>query len=158
MFLHVNESGHMPGTRFWEAKTLSEMTRAEWESLCDGCGLCCLRKLEHSDTGEILYTDVACHLLDGETCRCTRYARRLELVDDCIGLTPDRLDALRWMPRTCAYRLVAAGQPLPDWHPLISGTPQSVHAAGISARGRCTSEAFVHDDEVEERVVDWVSA
>jgi uncharacterized cysteine cluster protein YcgN (CxxCxxCC family) len=153
-----NESAPAPARPFWQTKTLAEMTRAEWESLCDGCGLCCLRKLEDSDTGEIVYTNVACRLLDCDTCRCTRYERRLELVDDCIGLTPERLDELRWMPSTCAYRLVDAGRPLPDWHPLISGKTASVHEAGISARGRCVSERHVHEDEVEDRIVGWVSA
>lgn len=158
MNMQNNESAHGATKPFWETKTLLEMTREEWESLCDGCGLCCLRKLEDADTGQVVYTDVSCRLLDTGTCRCTRYSRRLDLVDDCIGLARDRLDQLQWMPVTCAYRLLDGGQSLPDWHPLISGTPQSVHDAGISVRGRCTSEAFVHDDEVETRIVDWVSA
>jgi uncharacterized cysteine cluster protein YcgN (CxxCxxCC family) len=143
---------------FWETKSLAEMSRAEWESLCDGCGRCCLRKLEDEETGAIAYTDVACRLLNRATCRCTRYAQRLTLVEDCVGLAPGDRDKLKWMPSTCAYRLLDAGEPLPDWHPLIAGSDQSVHAAGISVRGRCTSEEFVHDDDIESRIVFWVSA
>ena len=143
-------------TEFWKTKRLEELTQAEWEALCDGCGLCCLRKLEEEDTGRIHYTDVACRLLDVRACRCRRYARRLELVDDCVGLSPDRLDELRWMPTTCAYRLRAEGRELPDWHPLVSGDPSSVHRAGISVRGKAVSEQFVHPDEIEKRVVPWV--
>ena len=142
---------------FWETKSLGEMTREEWESLCDGCGLCCLRKLEDEESGEIAYTDVACRLLDCETCRCTDYRRRHALVDDCVALTPGDLKPLRWMPSTCAYRLLDEGRGLPDWHPLVTGSDRSVHAAGISVRGRCVSEAHVDEDEIEARVVDWVS-
>jgi uncharacterized cysteine cluster protein YcgN (CxxCxxCC family) len=142
---------------FWERKTLAEMSREEWESLCDGCGLCCLRKLEYEDTGEIAYTDVACRLLDCETCRCRDYARRQALVPDCIALGPGDREQLRWMPSTCAYRRLDEGRGLPDWHPLVSGTSASVHAAGISVSGRCVSEAHVHEDEIEMRVVSWVS-
>jgi hypothetical protein len=141
---------------FWETKTLAELSVDEWESLCDGCGRCCLRKLEDEETGEVAYTDVACRLLDCETCRCRRYGERLSLVDDCIGLTPGDEAQLAWMPSTCAYRLVAAGKPLPDWHPLVSGCAETVHAAGISVRGRCTSELHVHEDEIESRIVGWV--
>jgi len=132
------------------------MSLREWESLCDGCGRCCLRKLEDEDTAEIAYTDVACRLLDRESCRCTHYAQRLELVPDCVALTADDPTPLSWMPSTCAYRLVAAGQALPDWHPLVSGSADSVHAAGISVRGRCVSEENIAEDDLPERLVDWV--
>jgi uncharacterized cysteine cluster protein YcgN (CxxCxxCC family) len=142
---------------FWERKSLDEMTQREWESLCDGCGRCCLRKLEDEDTGEIAYTDVACRLLDRTSCRCTRYAQRTTLVDDCVALTPDDRLTLGWMPSTCAYRLLDEGKPLPDWHPLVSGSAESVHTAGISVRGRCLSEADVHEDEIPERLIDWIS-
>lgn len=125
---------------FWRRKGLTEMTVEEWESLCDGCGKCCLNKLEDIDTGELSYTNVACRLLDLGTCRCTRYAARSRLVPDCVTLTPENVGALRWMPSTCAYRLIAEGKPLADWHPLISGDPDSVHRAGVSVRGRAISE------------------
>ena len=142
---------------FWENKTLAELDREEWESLCDGCGRCCLRKLEDEATGEIAYTDVACRLLDCSSCRCRNYSRRLSLVSDCVGLTPANLERLRWMPSTCAYRLLFEGKPLPAWHPLISGSADSVHEAGISVAGRCVPETWVHEDEIETRIVDWVT-
>lgn len=143
--------------RFWETKKLTEMTSQEWESLCDGCAQCCLAKIEDVDTAEVHYTDVVCRFLDTGKCRCTEYARRTELVPDCVRLTPENLDQLPWMPPTCAYRLLAEGQPLPAWHPLVSGDPKSVHAAGISVRGRCISEEFVHEDDLLQRIVDWQS-
>jgi uncharacterized cysteine cluster protein YcgN (CxxCxxCC family) len=146
----------MTRKRFWEHKSLAQMNRREWESLCDGCGRCCLRKLEDEDTGEIAYTAVACRLLDRESCRCTDYPRRLARVDDCVGLQPGDLEPLRWMPSTCAYRLLAEGQPLPDWHPLVSGSDETVHTAGISVRGRCLSEVHVAEEEIPERLIDWV--
>ena len=141
---------------FWETKGLAELSRDEWESLCDGCGRCCLRKLEDADTGEVVYTDVACRLLDCDSCRCRNYAKRLDLVEDCVALTPSDTKQLEWMPSTCAYRLLDAGKPLPDWHPLISGSAKSVHAAGISVRGRVVSEEFVHADDADSRLVGWI--
>ncbi|MGV6807217.1 MAG: YcgN family cysteine cluster protein [bacterium] len=141
---------------FWECKTLSDMNREEWESLCDGCAKCCLVKLEDEDSGEIHYTKVVCKLLDQENCRCTNYAERNKLVPECLWLTPAHLDELEWLPTTCAYRLLHEGKPLPDWHPLISGNPDSVHEAGISVRGRVLSEEFVHPDGLEEHIVRWV--
>jgi uncharacterized protein len=140
---------------YWERKSLAELTDEEWESLCDGCGKCCLRKLEDADTGEIHYTDVACRLLDTKRCRCRRYADRRELVADCATLTPSTVTAFGWLPSTCAYRLLAEGKPLEWWHPLVSGDPDTVHRAGVSIKGRTTSEAHVHDDELEGRIVDW---
>lgn len=137
---------------FWERKTLEEMTAAEWESLCDGCGLCCLKKLENEDNGEVLYTDVSCKLLDTDACRCTRYERRAELVPDCIKLTPHNIQALRWMPTSCAYRRLHEGKPLAPWHPLVSGDAESVHRAGISIRGQAISESWVHEDDLAQRI------
>jgi uncharacterized cysteine cluster protein YcgN (CxxCxxCC family) len=125
---------------FWERKSLAEMTEQEWESLCDGCGKCCLHKLEDIDTGEIEFTNVVCRLMDMGTCRCSRYADRARLMPDCVILTPDNLERLNWMPSTCAYRLLNEGKQLFDWHPLVSGDPDSVHRAGISIRGRAISE------------------
>ena len=140
---------------FWRAKKLDEMDPAEWESLCDGCGRCCLNKLEDMDTGEIAWTDVACRLLDGQTCRCTSYADRQSFVPDCIPLDPGTVRELSWLPPTCAYRLVAEGRDLYWWHPLISGDADSVHAAGISVRGRTVSESDWPVETLEERVVAW---
>jgi len=145
----------VPDTPFWKRKTLEEMSRAEWESLCDGCGKCCLVKLQDPDTDEISYTDVACKLLDGATCRCTDYARRKRRVPDCVVLSPAVVADLAWMPTTCAYRLLREGQDLAWWHPLVSGDPATVHEAGISVRGRVISEALVEDAELAEHVVDW---
>ena len=124
---------------FWKAKTLEEMSEAEWESLCDGCGKCCLSKLEDEDSGEIHFTSVACRLFDAGTCRCSDYANRLSRVHDCVGLTPANVGTISWLPSTCAYRLVAEGHDLYWWHPLVSGDPMSVHEAGVSMRGRITA-------------------
>lgn len=125
---------------FWRVKTLHEMSREEWESLCDGCGKCCLHKLQYEDTGEVQYTNVACRLLDIGSCRCSRYDERQRHVPDCVALMPDQVLELGWLPSTCAYLLVATGQPLAWWHPLVSGDPASVHAAGQSVRGRVIPE------------------
>lgn len=138
---------------FWRRKTLEEMDREEWEALCDGCARCCLIKLEDEPTGEVAYTDIACRLLDHGTCRCTRYAERTRLVPDCVDLTPAAVRRLGWLPATCAYRLVAEGRDLYWWHPLVSGDPETVHAAGISVRGRVVPEGRGHDPE--DRIVDW---
>lgn len=143
----------MSGTRFWETKPLSELTPDEWESLCDGCGKCCLHKLEDEDTGEIAYTNVACRLLDIGTCRCSAYEQRHRLVPDCVKITPDNIREHAWLPQTCAYRLLAEGKPLAWWHPLVSGNPETVHEAGISVRGRSVSERRAGD--LEDHVVDW---
>ena len=123
---------------FWKTKTLDEMSPAEWESLCDGCGKCCLAKLEDEDTGDIYFTSVGCRLFDAGSCRCTDYANRLERVADCVRLTPQNVRTIPWLPSTCAYRLVVEGRDLQWWHPLISGHYQTVHDAGISVRGRVT--------------------
>lgn len=141
---------------FWQRKSLAEMTDVEWESLCDGCGRCCLVKLEDEDTAETYFTDVGCRLLDGQTCRCRDYAHRSEKVDDCVRLTPKVVHEIKWLPPTCAYRLLDEGKDLYWWHPLVSGDPDTVHQARISVRGRVRdSEDDVPDETLEDRIVDW---
>ncbi len=138
---------------FWRRKTLAEMTRGEWESLCDGCAKCCLDKLQDDDTGEISYTEVACRLLDLGTCRCTDYANRKRFVPDCVVLTPRTVARLTWLPSSCAYRLISEGRDLEWWHPLVSGDPETVHRAGVSVRGRAVPEAVAGD--LEDHIVHW---
>ena len=140
-------------TRFWEHKTLQQMTREEWESLCDGCGRCCLHKLEDEDTGEISHTNVACRLLNLGTCRCKDYAARRDHVPDCVQLTPEAVADLSWLPSTCAYRLLSEGKDLPWWHPLVSGDPGTVHTAGISVRGRAVAENRA--GPLDHHIVTW---
>ena len=142
--------------KFWETKTLRQMSSEEWESLCDGCARCCLHKLEDEESEEVFYTDVACQYLEQDACRCTEYQDRNRLVPNCVWLTPDDVDTFHWLPTTCAYRLIAEGKALPSWHPLVSGRAESVHEAGISVAGRCVSEAFVHDEDFEDRIIRWV--
>jgi uncharacterized cysteine cluster protein YcgN (CxxCxxCC family) len=140
---------------FWRRYSLGELTRAEWEALCDGCGKCCLVKLEDEATGEVVYTDVACRLLDLGTCRCGNYPLRRQLVAGCVSMTEENLEeVLAWMPATCAYKLVHAGRDLESWHPLISGDPESVHRAGVSLRGRMVAEYEVTEEEWPEHVVE----
>ncbi len=139
---------------FWRTQKLEEMTAGEWESLCDGCGLCCLNKLEEEDTGEITFTSSACEYLNLESCRCADYANRRDNVPECVTLTPELVRRLAWLPDSCAYRLVAEGRDLYGWHRLVSGDAQSVHAAGISTRGRCASERSGED--LEDCLIDWV--
>jgi uncharacterized protein len=143
---------------FWREKSLSELSDAEWESLCDGCARCCLIKLEDDDTGELHFTDLVCNLLDLGSCRCTGYPDRHRLVPDCIEFDADLAQTLHWLPDTCAYRLVAEGEELPGWHPLVSGRAESVHEAGISVRGRVQHQSRVAEDEHVLHVVRWVSA
>ncbi|RJF93737.1 YcgN family cysteine cluster protein [Sphingomonas cavernae] len=137
---------------FWESKTLDAMSRAEWESLCDGCGKCCIHKLEDEETGELHPTNVACKLLDRHSGQCTNYKHRRAFVPECVRLTPARLREIDWLPDTCAYRLLDEGKPLPEWHPLITGDPESVHKAGISVRGWTVSETEA--GELELHIVD----
>ena len=142
---------------FWETKTLDEMTRQEWESLCDGCGRCCLIKLEDEDNGDVFFTDVGCQLLDHTSCQCRHYEERLQHVPDCIVLTPGLVTKTDWLPMTCAYRLIAEGETLFSWHPLVSGDPNSVHRAGISVRGCVISETEVKEQDLEEHVIHWIN-
>jgi len=143
------------GEPFWRTKTLDDLTPREWESLCDGCGRCCLNKLEYEETGEIEWTDLACELLDGESCRCRDYKHRHEKVPGCIALTPKSVRKLNWLPPTCGYRLVAEGRDLYWWHPLVSGDPETVHHAGISVRGRTESEVGMTIEDFEDHIVEW---
>ncbi len=137
---------------FWETKDLAEMSDTEWESLCDSCGQCCLFKLEDADTGEYALTDVACRFLDHDSCQCSDYANRQRNVPDCVKVTATNIAELRWMPETCAYRLLAEGKPLFPWHPLVSGDPESVHTDGASVRGKAINEDMV--DDLEDHVIE----
>lgn len=138
---------------FWQTKRLDQMTVAEWESLCDGCGKCCLEKLQDTDTGEICYTNVACKLLDTQSCRCRDYRNRQRIVATCRKLTPQNVRQLTWLPSTCAYRLLAFGQPLADWHPLVCGDRERVHTAGQSVRGRAVPARSA--GRLESHIVTW---
>lgn len=140
---------------FWKTKTLAEMSEAEWESLCDGCGKCCLHKLEDVDTGDIAFTNVACRLLDLDSVQCRDYPNRKRHVPDCVKLGVREASSLSWLPDSCSYRLVARGQSLPDWHPLVTGDPGSVHKAGASVRGKIVSEDEIGD--LEDYVTGWLS-
>ena len=141
--------------RFWERKPLDKMSQKEWEALCDGCGKCCLNKLEDEDSGEVALTRVACRLLDDESCRCAHYESRHHFVPDCLVLRPDNLDLhAYWLPQTCAYHLLWLGKPLPEWHPLITGTQQSVHDAGISVSGMTVSEFDTPLEEWEDHIIE----
>jgi uncharacterized protein len=144
------DSGEEP---FWRRKSLGKMTPEEWESLCDGCAKCCLHKLEDARSGEISCTNVACRLLDTETCRCANYEQRSHLVDDCVRLHAGNVRELTWMPSTCAYRLIAEGKDLPQWHHLVSGDPEAVHQAGRSVKGRVVFEEQAGD--LWDHVVKW---
>ena len=141
--------------RFWERKTMAQMSQDEWEALCDGCGKCCLNKLEDEDNGEVVLTNIACRLLDDSTCRCAQYDIRHQFVPECIVLTASNIpEHLYWMPQTCAYRLVHEGRPLEDWHPLISGHANSVHAAGVSVKDKTVPEFEIDEDDWEEHVIE----
>ncbi|MDL2274930.1 YcgN family cysteine cluster protein [Desulfosarcina sp. OttesenSCG-928-G10] len=137
-----------PASPFWKTVPLHRMTRDQWESLCDGCGRCCLQKFQDGKTGKVTYTWVSCYLLDTQTCHCTHYLNRAERVPDCLHLTPELVPRLRWLPTTCAYRRIFEGKDLEPWHPLVSGDPESVHKAGISIRNKAMPETCVHPDDV----------
>ena len=149
----IDHSGLRP--RFWETVAMDRLSKPEWEALCDGCGKCCLNKLEDEDTGEVALTRLACRLLDDESCLCSQYPIRHQFVPECIVLTPKALrDNLYWLPQTCAYRLVVEGRPLYPWHPLISGDPETVHEAGVSVRGLTIPEFEVGEDDWEDHIIE----
>jgi uncharacterized cysteine cluster protein YcgN (CxxCxxCC family) len=139
---------------FWEIKSLNEMTSHEWELLCDGCGRCCLHKLEAEETGKVRYTSVACRLLDIETCRCLRYNERRKIVPDCRILEPDTVGLYRWLPTSCAYRRLSEGNGLEWWHPLVSGDLETVHEAGMSVRDKIISERSINENDLEAYIMD----
>ncbi|SLN24699.1 hypothetical protein PEL8287_01138 [Roseovarius litorisediminis] len=149
----IDRTGLSP--RYWETTRLNRMTQKEWEALCDGCGKCCLNKLEDDETGEVALTRIACRLLDNASCLCAQYPIRHQFVPECISLTPQNLDKnLYWMPETCAYKLLHQGKPLFDWHPLISGDPQSVHDAGVSMQHRTLPEFEIDEDDWEDHIIE----
>lgn len=141
---------------FWQRKRLEDMTAAEWESLCDGCGKCCLVKLEEEQTGEVYYTELACSQMDTATCQCQSYGNRQQVVPECTVLTPDNIGQFHWLPYTCAYRTLAEDRPLPEWHPLRSGDPDTVHQAGVSVAHRVTPADQVPQEDWQEHIIHWV--
>lgn len=141
---------------FWQSKSLEQMSSEEWEQLCDGCGKCCLHKLEDEDSQEIAYTRVICRYFDESSCRCQVYSTRKSLVPTCVILKPTNLKDLPWMPSTCAYRLLYEGKELPTWHPLISGNREAIEESGNAVSGKVISEEFVHEDGYDEHLVKWV--
>ncbi len=149
----ANTDGSVP---FWERKPLEAMTTEEWESLCDGCGRCCTHKLEDADTGDVYSTQVACRLLDCSSCLCSDYPNRLKTVPDCLQVTPEIARNSDWLPKSCAYRRIAEGRGLAWWHPLVSGSRETVHTAGISVSGRVLPEPIVAPEDYEDHIVDWI--
>ena len=151
---HASQMTAIHEKPFWVTTALEQMSPQQWESLCDGCGKCCLHKLEDEDTAEVFYTDIACRYLSAD-CRCQYYSQRAEKVAACLTLRPQDLKQVTWLPSTCAYRLVAEGKPLFAWHPLVSGHSDSVHKAGQSVKGRVVAEAVVDENDYEDHVVFW---
>ena len=141
---------------FWQTKTLKQMTQQEWESLCDGCGKCCLVKLEDYDTAEIYHTNIACKLLDINSCRCSDYTGRQQLVDDCVRLDSQNIQSIQWLPDSCSYKLIDQGKPLPDWHHLLTGSRHTVHQVGASVKQFAVSELEVKQSDIEEHIIQWV--
>jgi uncharacterized cysteine cluster protein YcgN (CxxCxxCC family) len=140
---------------FWKQKDLADMDRTEWEMLCDGCGKCCLFKLEYKELHEVRYTNVACQYLNILTCRCKSYWNRHALVAGCMVLDSSRVQQFYWLPRTCTYRLLYEGKELPEWHHLVSGDPDTIHKLGHSVKGKVISEEFIHPKQLAEHVTDW---
>jgi len=141
---------------FWERKTLAEMNPDEWESVCDGCARCCLHKLEDEDDGEVYYTAVVCRYLDQDSCRCSDYVNRHTNVPNCVELTPDRVEAFKWLPTTCAYRMLSEGRGLAEWHPLVTGSRDAMMTFGIAVTGKVLDESYVHEDDYQEQIIHWV--
>jgi hypothetical protein len=141
---------------FWQEKTFVEMDQGEWESLCDGCARCCMIKLQDDETEEVFYTSIVCDLLDQDVCQCTRYPERHALVENCVQLSPAKVAEFSWLPTTCAYRTLAEGRDLQWWHPLVSGSPDTVHEAEISVRGKVVAESQVHEDDQQDMIIHWV--
>ncbi|MDT8878575.1 YcgN family cysteine cluster protein [Halomonas saccharevitans] len=139
--------------RFWERFDLQELTDEEWEALCDGCGQCCLLKFQDEESGDLAVLNVACELLDIQSCRCSDYDNRFEKVPDCTQLTPERIDDFRWLPKSCAYRRVAEGRKLAAWHPLIAGGSERMHRKGVSVRSFAVSQREVPEEELEEHII-----
>lgn len=144
------------GQAFWQTTPLAEMTREQWESLCDGCGQCCLHKLEDEESEEVFYTDIACEFLNLKTCQCSDYVNRKNIEPNCMVLTPELVSRCDWLPASCAYRLLEEGKPLEQWHPLLSGKSTSVHESGVSIAGVALSAKYIHPDDYEERIIHWV--
>ncbi|MGB0895173.1 MAG: YcgN family cysteine cluster protein [Parashewanella sp.] len=138
---------------FWETKSLSEMTTDEWESLCDGCGKCCLNKIIDDETDELFYTDAACRLLDVKTCECKHYSTRFDYVPDCTVVTLEKLPEMDWLPESCAYRRLFLGKQLPKWHPLIAGTKKKMHRKEMSVKNKAVNEK--HIKNLEDHIVMW---
>ncbi len=145
----------MPKNEFWKTTPLHQLDKHQWESLCDGCGKCCVLKLEDIDNGDVHYTDVSCKLLDCQTAKCTKYNERKKYVPDCVLLTPNNLSVLSWMPKSCAYRLVYENKDLPNWHPLVTGRPDSTLLAGHSVAARVVSEGCVVEDDLPDHITKW---
>ncbi len=144
-----------PKKNFWDRKNLTEINKIEWESLCDGCARCCLLKLEDEESGKIFFTDVACKLLNTNSCRCRSYTNRVARVAECLVLDLNHPEHFAMLPQSCAYRRLSEGRPLANWHPLVSGDPQSIHHAGISVRDKCVPEAHIHPDDLEDRIIEF---
>ena len=142
-------------SRFWEEKSLFEMTQQEWESLCDGCGRCCLHRLEDEDSGEVFFTSIVCRYFDMPSHRCQCYSERTRLVPECLVVSLDNPESFKHAPKTCAYRLLAEGKPLFDWHPLIAGNQQAIIDANISIDNKAISEEYVHPDEWQDHIIEW---
>jgi uncharacterized cysteine cluster protein YcgN (CxxCxxCC family) len=143
-------------SNFWENTALEDMTRTQWESLCDNCGRCCLYKLEDEDTGDIYFTDVVCHYIDEQSCQCPHYEKRQQLVPSCLTISPDWGHKFNWLPSTCAYRLLHEKKPLFEWHPLVSGDIETVHLSGVSIRGRTFLDSEVDEYAIDLHIIDWV--